>query len=582
MRFAELTLSAFRSYRDTTLALPTSRILIAGENGVGKSSVREAIRWLLTGHCAVTDGRGAGAELLAPHGSDLVKVSATGTPFGSMQRAKQRSSHEFVVADMKGESSLQQQALYVKLETTPAFLDAVLETEHFLRLHHAEAKALVLSLLDVKVPVGDETLTLDQMDARYEAAFKQRKDAKVRLRSHQVPPLPTVVPPPLEGVEAQLTRLRSDLSGLQQRLGETKGKRETLEAELAGVRHAAAAIHAEPIDALRSVLDKLAQELAGAEQQEARQDGPAKLHLLSKQRLDLLAHDPKQGCVLDPHLECPQSKRKFTARARELAIEIEALPPETGTPSHRSVAVVQQDIAAVERRVVASEQHALELDRLMDRQDAILAELANVQAPPAELLEAIRALEARIATGEGIRAQAITYAAAKSRHEQDLARHAALQAEVDRLEQACADYGPNGLRIPALASAIATFTAAINQHLTAFGWTVAFVLEPWGVTVNGRPLETYSESEQFRIGIGMQLAIAALSKLSFAIVDRLDMLDATNRALATAMILAAPVEQVLILATREPSAPLPTVPGVVAYRLGKTNGTTVVLDRVGG
>jgi hypothetical protein len=106
-------------------------------------------------------------------------------------------------------------------------------------------------------------------------------------------------------------------------------------------------------------------------------------------------------------------------------------------------------------------------------------------------------------------------------------------------------------------------------------------VDPWQVVVNGRPIQTYSESEQFRIGVALQLAIAELSGLSFAIVDRLDMLDVHNRALATKMIFASPVQQVLVLSTRELEQALPKIPGALVHRLGKIDERTVVLETVG-
>ena len=64
MKLTQVELTSFRSYAGVTLDLNAPRVLIAGLNGVGKSSLRDAIAFCLLGHCRGTDARGAGADIL--------------------------------------------------------------------------------------------------------------------------------------------------------------------------------------------------------------------------------------------------------------------------------------------------------------------------------------------------------------------------------------------------------------------------------------------------------------------------------------------------------------------------------------
>lgn len=575
MRLTALTLTSFRSYTETTLTLDAPRVLFAGVNGAGKSTIREAVRWLLTGHCAVTDARGVGADLLAPAGSRFVQVAATGLPFETLTRTRNNGIHELRVADLTGEPTYQQQALFDRIGALPAAVEAVLDTEHFLRLHHADAKALVLALLNVQIPLGEETLTLDAIEARYQQAFDARKVAKKQLQTHLLPPKPTEEFPTLDDIQAQLAKLRDELAAVQTGAGALLGKREVLEARLR-----AATVRADVPDraALRVALE--------AAQSVATVPAPvgaghrARFVALTQKQTTLTAFNPKAGCVLDTDMECPLTKRSLNKRLREIAIEIEALPPTVREPVVETPSR-DAEIHRLERALEAAAASAAYNARQEAEEAVLTAELASLGELDPAAADALQTLQARITKGEMVLGRATAHWRSVAAYEAAVAKRAALQAEVDRLEELVKVLGPNGVRLQALAAALGDFTARINAYLAAYGWEIAFEVDPWTVLVNHRPVQTYSESEQFRIGLGVQLALAALSGLSFAIVDRLDMLDVANRALATQMILQAPVEQVIILSTREPSQDLPKGPGLIAYRLGKQGGQTIVLASTG-
>ena len=75
MRLTNIELTNFRSFRGTTVSCAASRVVVAGRNGVGKTTVADAIRWVLIGSCRGTDARGAGAEHLIPQGESVADVS---------------------------------------------------------------------------------------------------------------------------------------------------------------------------------------------------------------------------------------------------------------------------------------------------------------------------------------------------------------------------------------------------------------------------------------------------------------------------------------------------------------------------
>ena len=191
----------------------------------------------------------------------------------------------------------------------------------------------------------------------------------------------------------------------------------------------------------------------------------------------------------------------------------------------------------------------------------------------------LAAEQERIAKGERLLQDARAHWQAVEAYDKAKAARTAQEAEVSRLEALVEQLGPKGARVPALAKAIGEFEAAVNPYVEPFGWTLTFSVDPWTVFANKRPVETYSRSERYRIGIALQMGIARLSGLSFAVIDEVDMLDAENRGALTKMLVSAPLDQIFILGTREPSQALRPIEGVIAYRLVNDEGTTEVAER---
>lgn len=589
MRIKTLTLERFRSYHGVTLNLDAPRVLIAGVNGAGKSSIREAVRWVLTNRCDVVDGRGSGYAYLYPEGTQEVRVRATVDPIGAVERARVHDVLHLSVENVMGDAQIQQGAIYYRLDGEKAigpYLEAVMSTEHFLRLHHAEAKALVLDMLQVRIPYEGQMLSLDQVELRYQNAFAERKTAKATAKMLKVPEAPAAgMFAPLADIDAQLDRLREEYNARTLGIGQNDGKRQILQERLDRVQGTVKAITDEQIAELVAEVVRL--ENAIADEGEpvpvpaSPMDRVQRLQFLTKQVDKLTAFKPSAGCVLDAEVPCPQKKIAFTKQARAYQTEIAGMPgiaqPEAPSKTRDLRAQLAQAQRWLEEAQAASKHNrevAVEVEAIQ-AQMAALATLTPEQRQEADILKA------RIVKGEAIRREASEYWRNVERHEEAVERKRDADARVETLEALCDTLGPNGIRLDALAKAIAAFTARINTCTQPFGWSVEFSVDPWQVIVNGRPVQTFSESEQFRLGIAVQLAIAEMSGLSFAIVDRLDMLDVRNRALATKMIFAAPVQQVLVLSTREPEQALPQIPGAIVHRVAQVAGRSIVLESQG-
>lgn len=591
MRIAKLDLKAFRSFQQVALATDAPRVLIAGVNATGKTSVREAIKWVLTGRCEGLDGKGSGAEVLTPAGSaDGAAVTVELAGIGAVRRTAKNGSSGFAVQGFSGTGPTQQAALLAKLATTPAMLDAVLETDQFLALHHADAKALVLALLDVRITLGEEaTYSLAELDDLYAQAYEDRKLAKRLVQQTLVPARPAEdAQPTVTAVEDQLTRLRGELERLSLSVGTTVGQRQMLLKRQAtvAVRPPAPRWTDADADRLLEVEERLAMLEAEGETPPGpapSASGPDEVTFLRNRAEAIGAHKPTKGCVFDESIPCKTPKAEFARVARsiqaELATRDDTLTTPTAPPN--PLTAVRQELKSLQAQQTAWTQWQTADQRRTQELQSLETELAALEDTTTHETQ-IATLKARIAKGQEILRQAQAHWAAVKAAEDAEATREARRADLERLETLCETLGPNGVRVQALQAAIGRFETLVNTYTAPFGWRVQFGLEPWAVHVNERPVETYSKSEQFRIGIALQIAIAALSGIGFAVIDELDMLDIQNRGLVTQMVLQAPLEQVFVLGTRELGVPLPQSPDVLAYRLAQREGQSVVVEQSGG
>jgi DNA repair exonuclease SbcCD ATPase subunit len=572
MKLTRLDLTAFRSFRNISLNTDAPRILIGGINGAGKSSIREAIKWTLTGLCQGLDAKGSGVEWLSPTGSGVLQTGVDLTGIGRIERQWTNHGHgtTFAVKGFTGTSTAQQAALYDKLHTSPAFLQACLDSGVFLALHHADAKALILELLDVRVVVEGVSYTLDQLASAYDKAFELRKQAKVVLKNLVVPDLPPDQPPyTVAKCQALLADRRASLEQLLQETGELAGRRRALEQQLANLQlFPLLSIPART--ELEGRIEALEERLAIVDETPI-ESSPAAPTPRDVVHAAFTAWTASQGRLMGRSLQQHGELAFRAGAAWQQTYAAEARAP--GTPLISEPGITAE-LDTLRRRLLADdtakEQYALH--------SKLTADLESLGPIPQETQ--IAELRTRIAKGVDLLALAQRYETAVQARQTALEQRQQAEAEVTRLEALCEQLGPSGARVQALQNAIGPFEAAVNVHLEPFGWTIHFEFDPWRVLANDRPLTTYSRSEQYRIGIALQLAIAAQSGLNFAIVDEIDMLDAENRSILGKMLYQSPLEQIFLLSTREPTLPLPALPNMVAVRLGKQGQQSEILEEI--
>lgn len=599
MRIGNLQLSNFGSLRAATFTCDAPITLIYGQNNSGKSSVADALAWCLTGICRGTDKRGRGLEHVIAAGAETMKVGLTlqahvDGPANTIIRSYKGRSTALTIDGATEELAVQQANIEGLVGYSVDILAALLDSRAFLDLAHQDAKAVLLRVLAVKIRVDNEDLSLAQLDAKYQEAFDARRLKKSELNGVTVPEPPADDAPDLKALEEQLQTLRDEEKERLREVAQDDGKRAALEAEqtaaanewhrletaLAKTEDQTAAI-VQLEERLRALDPPDGQEttLQAHRAKQAAADG--RLPMLERTLASIQTHDPEKGCVLDGGIPCKTAAKHFTGQVGRLEQEIAGLKVDRDAAKE----------ALQEARNTAAERDRLEgqLRTLNERQaarDTLLARQKDCRATsdrlhdeiaglprPASIDPELTALQARIARGQDTIGEARRVVEAWQRHQEAKARQATLAKAVHVLEQRVELLGPKGVRVQALGAAVSIFESAINQALQRFGYTLAFSLDPWDVTVNGRSAVRLSESERLRVGLSLQLALADVTGIGFVVIDGADLLDGRNRGLLTE-ILSEFDGQVIVTATRD-EPPL-AIEGFAVYWLEVEQGVTRV------
>jgi hypothetical protein len=584
VRLDKLTLKQFRCYEHAEFRFDQPITFIIGAEGTGKSSVGDAVEWILTGRCRGTDQRGAGSKLLIRDGEKGTVVTLEASD-GDRTLPITRMLTVAGGGSADGVPVLNADIVRV-LCNGSAFLD----------LAHQDAKDLLLRVLNVRVTVNGTPHSLAALDAAYQVAFDERKTAKRVLELILIPPLPEGEVPDVEALERKLAGLREEEKRLvaDQAVTAAKatGRREELTRQLDQARTWLGKLeqgirdrqYPPDLEAQVDQVDAQLEKTAGPDDAGAARQSLAtiagELKPLDEALRKLEQHEPKRGCVLNETIPCKTSGSLFTAHTGALKIKVQDLLArqetlERGLRDISKAADARAAAVAKKQNLEAQlEQRARDARTLTEAKKLVEDLAREFEALPVEPAartaqgdQALGAVKARITKGElairearQIRAQ-IELHQDRTRHRAEVARDVAvLEAQVEQL-------GPKGLRVAALGGAVAGFTDRINEALRRFGYALSFVVDPWTVTVNGRPAAVLSTSERLRVGVALQLALAQATGLGFVIIDGAELLTRRNRAILAEVLSVDGAAQAIILATREEDYVAKPTDGIAFYRL---------------
>lgn len=536
MRLRRLELQGFRNYGHLVLDFPEGRTLFLGENGTGKSTIIDAIQWALTGQCRGVDGKGAGQNNLIKLGHDSTTVTAVIDKLGPVSRTISRGG--------SASSSMPPDVVLAKLDATPGMMAVVLSGRLFFTQHHAEAKAMLMQVLNVTIPKAKlpgidlpdtvEFVDLAYLEQLYDQAFRERAAAKSGLAGVFVPEPPKVVNIDLGGktlkavqqqlardqkdrldavrdqskAEAELTRLQNLLRTQQQAAagaaalgGNLKAHQDMLvehQAQLATAQDGLKAAEAEPAEPTSALEIQLREAATLIDKIDRHRSAIIPVAAIPKSRKAAakVADRPAEAahaCVLGGGIPCLTAASEFTgaieqlkASQKDLEVRIRA-----GGERNRKIAAATQAVKESERHVTYHQAQLRDVEGKIAAAEQAAADVPATQDAISIQDTAVKAGAMSIGERGGAIdrqqqqvAELAAYEQAQQNHQAAADRKAELQKNVDRLESLVTLLGPKGLRLQALNDALADFHAAVNAALEPFGFEVAINVDPWRVEVN--------------------------------------------------------------------------------------------------
>jgi len=597
MFIRELELRNFRGYGYRRFVFSQPRSLIVGENGVGKSTIAEAIALLLTGHCTGVDGKGQGQRELIKAGAEEAIITADIDGLGTVTRTIRQNG--------PAETTTPIGVIQDQLRASDPFITAAVYGSTFFELHHGDAKNLLMSLLNVRVPVTNdrgeqEVVGLAEVERRYQVAFNDRKALKKAVAATFVPTIERR--PDLErededdlqaivdgrnGSYQQAVQKTADVRARVKQLQERRAALERGERDLAQLR----ADRKAQLDLVAEYA--IQHEEAGAALQKLEAERPANDAGAADEisRLQVFVgkvQDQAGGvegartCVLGP-VPCLTPAKEFKAELTKAKKQIAALKKrvDAGEQFAQHLGAAQQMVRsaadarqkaqdkadAIGAAIDAEEKRRDELDPILDalKQDAEDAEAAEsvVGGAAADLAKAQAKLQA-------LR----DYQRAIAQRDQAVAHVDDLKVKLKEAERQVDELGPNGARATALQDSLADFQQAINAALAVFRFELQINVEPWVVLVKtpnsggSLPFALLSKGQRLWTGLAFQLALAAVSGLDFCIVDDVEGVVGEARANLTDLVMTAPVGQVLVIKAQASGDERPHLDGLQVIEAG--------------
>lgn len=612
MRINRLKLIDWRNHQNTDITLNHLTVL-RGPNHSGKSSVRDAIEFALTGRCDATDAKGSGAPALIRQGAEksaiLMKLQAN-REIDYRCSLTPKSGRNVTIRDAN-DAAWTGENVKAWIDSERDVLSCLLNTRYFVRLKPAEQKKLLASIIlpasyiwpekvqnatkDLQLNINWDQPPFEVIEGAYKLAFERRRDINRDLKNLT---LPDSLPAPdgatsLEDARTKLRSLETQRDEIEKQLrkrNEARGaliakrnsvaeKVEALEAKISMEQNTLREIteHTLPLKQAKS-LKKIS---AGEEQYAAleRELKVANEGVSSTQGILALFND------LDGKSECPLCQRSVNeawlieamkphkemldgllAKQRDILAEMKSLGDISGAKRKIEEATRVEESRKRSESVIASAQTALKA-----AQDDLAALASKIEdtvetdVEPPELLT----LRDDIARGRALYETFVIWAERQRECEHAEKQHEQLKKAATAVEELVAYFGPNGVKAELLRDSIGEFTLGMNSALKPWSYSVEFSIEPYGFQVKSLksgavlPIELLSESEKLRFSVAFQVALAQVSGIGLVVVDETEIFDSAGRNEFFLMLLAAGLDQAIAIGTDE-RVEVPAITGVGA------------------
>lgn len=525
MRITKLEITNFQGLRHAALDVSAPVLLVAGHNGAGKSSLLDAIAMAFNGQ---------------PRRVSLKKEMDKLVTEG----AKKGEAH-VTFLDNGGD----EQTAWVMLPTGKSapladspFLPYVLDASLFAALDSKERRKVLFELSGASASPAEVGKRLES------------KGLDLKLFEKVKPLLRTGFPAAVEQAKAYASEARGAWKAIT---GENYGSEKAVDwaPELV-----ATVVTDDQVAEAGKNLQQFEDDLAEAKQtlgasKQARQAADGRAQRITKLR-DLVDLEPRRrnklstdeqnqdewsekvmaaelassGSVPHQPLTCPHCQGAVDLQAGALVVH---QPPEKIADAEAAKRLPEyREYLASAQRAVANSQR--DLDECLAAAEQIKAlETESADAPSAEAIangeQAINELrQARDASRAKLVALQEAMEAAAQR-EASIAKAQAAHRDVVAWTGMADALSPTGIPAEILADAIGPVNELLQRLSGTAGWSPVQISADIDVTFGGRLYGLLSESERWRCDATLALAIATISGLRLALLDRLDVLDIPAR-----------------------------------------------------
>jgi energy-coupling factor transporter ATP-binding protein EcfA2 len=551
MRLERITITSFLGARSVDLRCEAPVVLVCGQNGAGKSSIRDAVALALTGDLGRVSLKKEAHQLITA-GADLAAVQITDSD-GEIHAASINAAGKLVAAS-----------------AADPVISLLLDAQKFAQMDATTRRAFLFELMGLRAdgPAITERLLARGLDkvkverispllrAGFDSACKEAKSnatlAKGAWRAVTgenygsekakawKAPVPAYDAAAAQALAAELQKLDGEIAGYQKTIGRLEGERQ---------RRGELSTKITTLQELAGRAERIKVKLATDEAELARLDGELEtarakagngkrhglVHDLAAILSDLLADVEEKGLVNDA--VSIDEARVVLGLYEKLHGPLDATG---GDPAEANrVPVLEQGRATVARAVENDKRDLEAATRALGEIDALRRELAAGPVDTA-LLEAKRSTLASWQAGRAealkkqdtLRAQAAAAAAAEKRTA-EAAGHAADVAAWDAIADALA---PDGIQAELLGAAMGPLNERLQQSAEDSGWARVMVNLDCEVVVATdstgsawRERRLLSESEQWRADAMLAEAIGYVSGARLLVLDRMDVLDLPGR-----------------------------------------------------
>ncbi|HEP8815796.1 TPA: AAA family ATPase [Pseudomonas aeruginosa] len=525
MRITKLEITNFQGLRHAALDVSAPVLLVAGHNGAGKSSLLDAISHAFTGK----PGRVAQKQ----HIGQLITEGAKKGEARVEWLDESGEVQACGVALPSGKGS--------PLADSP-FLPFVLDASRFAALDAKDRRRVLFDLTGASASPAE-------VSKRLEA-----KGIDLALFEKVKPLLRSGFPAAVEQAKAYASESRGAWKAIT---GENYGSEKAVDwaPELLAtvVTEDQVAEAGKNLQLLEDDLAEAQQALGASKQARQAADGRAQriaqlreLAELEPRRRNKLTTDQQNqdewsekvmaaelasaGSVPHQPLTCPHCQGAVDLQAGTLVVH---QPPEqiADAEAARRLSEYRGYLASAQRAVANSQR---DLDECLAAAEQIKAlEAESVEAPSAEAIangeQAINELrQARDASRAKLVALQEALEAATQR-EASIAKARAAHQDVVAWTGMADALSPTGIPAEILADAIGPVNDTLKRLAGTAGWSPVQISSDIDVTFGGRLYGLLSESERWRCDATLALAIATISGLRLALLDRLDVLDIPAR-----------------------------------------------------